>query len=64
MGKRIWTCTIGEADDAKVPGGADAPMRQAIADAYFKLTGERPQFIFSGWAGELSTIQRRIVDGE
>ena len=35
-------------------------MRQAITKAYRELTGEDPEFIFSGWAGELDEIEREI----
>jgi hypothetical protein len=60
--KKVWTCKIGESDAAKLPPGADAPMRQAIKDAYFQLTGEWPTFCFSGWGGELTEVERQIVD--
>ena len=59
--KKIWTCKIGEVDDSALPDGSDAPMRQAIQRAYRELTGQDPKFIFSGWAGELTTYEREIV---
>ena len=61
----IWTCKIGRAGNK--PSGADAPMRDAIAAAYRTLTGEEPDFIFSGWGGsltegELACVENRLPD--
>jgi hypothetical protein len=61
---KIWECKIGEVDAAKLPSGADLPMRQAVSDAYFNITGERPEFIFSGWGGELDEVERHVVDNK
>lgn len=61
---KIWTCKIGEVVDAKVPSGGDLPMREAVQAAYRKLTGEEPEFCFSGWGGELDEIQREIIQGD
>jgi hypothetical protein len=64
---RTWTCKIGECEDADLLGpdgkylGADWPMRQAIREAYFRVTGKEPQFIFSGWAGELTDREREVA---
>ena len=44
-----WSCTIGECNTKSLPKGSDWPMRQAVAETYFKLCGEEPKFIFSGW---------------
>ena len=59
--KKIWTCKIGEIDDSKLPSGADFPMREAIKKAYYELTGETPEFLFSGWGGELNDIERCVA---
>lgn len=59
---KIWDCKIGEIDAAKLPLGADLPMRRAIEDAYYRLTGEYPQFLFSGWGGKLTESERAVVD--
>ena len=56
---RTWECKIGEIEN--LPDGADAPMRQAIREAYIKLTGKEPDFIFSGWAGALTPSERSLV---
>ncbi len=61
MRKKIWTCKIGEVDNALVPSGGDAPMRKAVYDAYLKLTGKEPDFNFSGWAGSLDDVEREVV---
>ena len=45
--KKIWFCKIGETDfDQR---GMDMPMRAAVAEAYLRVTGKDPGFIFSGW---------------
>ena len=57
---KIWSCKIGEVEE--VPYGADSPMRQAIAEAYLKLTGKEAEFCFSGWGAELSEDERACVE--
>ena len=59
---KIWSCKIGEIDATKLPSGSDFPMRRAIEVAYHGITGEWPEFIFSGWGAELDPIQREIVN--
>lgn len=56
--KKIWECKIGEVDAEVLGGGADSPMRWAIRTAYKSLTGKEPDFIFSGWGGELTEGER------
>jgi hypothetical protein len=63
---KIWSCKIGEVDEAKLraaypEGGADAPMRDAVREAYRQLTGEYPAFLFSGWGAELDEHERAAV---
>lgn len=60
--KKIWTCKIGEPEDSKLPSDADLPMRRAIAKAYKEITGDEPNFIFSGWGGELTKTERELVE--
>lgn len=60
-GGQIWQCKIGETD-AQLPDGADAPMRAAVEEAYHKLVGIYPKFVFSGWDGFLDTNQRAAVN--
>lgn len=61
MKKQIWFCKIGEIKPAKLPMGADYPMRRAIEKAYLEITGEMPTFIFSGWGGSLTEAERESV---
>lgn len=57
-----WGCKIGEVDRTKLPSGSDSPMREAVTRAYRELTGEEPQFIFSGWGTELDEPERAVVE--
>lgn len=61
---KIWECKIGEVDAAKLPPGADLPMRIAIQRAYKELTGEEANFLFSGWGGKLDECERFVVDAK
>lgn len=62
MSKLIWQCTIGIDADGRMPDGADASMRRAIEDAYYRMTGRTPDFLFSGWNAELSESQRSALE--
>lgn len=61
-----WDCKIGVTSDktAVLQGGADLPMRNAIAEEFERQTGMEPDFIFSGWGAKLSEMQRHIVTGD
>ena len=59
---RIWTCKIGIRTDARLPGGADEPMRIAVARAFKDVTGLDAEFCFSGWGTELTTAEERVVE--
>lgn len=59
---KTWGCKIGETDAARLPSGADAPMRRAVEHAYEELTGEPPEFVFSGWGEELTEAERAVVE--
>jgi hypothetical protein len=56
--KRTWMCRIGETRNVK--HGADLPMREIVSAGYFALTGEEPDFIFSGWGDELPEEYRAV----
>lgn len=58
---KIWECKIGECDSKQLPNGSDLPMRQAVREAYRKLTGQEPEFIFSGWGAELTESERDVA---
>jgi hypothetical protein len=61
---KIWTCKIGECEDSTLPMGADSPMRQAVREAYVRITGQEPKFTFSGWGGSLTEVERQVVEGK
>jgi hypothetical protein len=60
----VWECKIGECDRNVLPNGSDTPMRQAIREAFIKLTGIEPEYIFSGWGAELTETEQWIIDDE
>lgn len=62
MSENIWFCKIGGDVGDGLPMGADGPMRDAIEEAFEKLTGKRPQFTFSGWGQELTEGERAVVE--
>ena len=63
---KIWSCKIGELSEeelqAAYPYGADFPMRRAVEEAYERITGRSPNFIFSGWGAELTEEERAVVE--
>lgn len=59
---KTWSCKIGEVYPGLLPDGADMPMRQAVANAYKALTGQEPEFIFSGWGAELTQEEREAAN--
>lgn len=61
MNRQVWFCKIG-GPTTELPRGADAPMRDAIGAAYKKLTGQRDEFLFSGWGGELTEGELAVVE--
>lgn len=63
MARRIWTCKIGsELGSLGLPSGADEPMREAVTRAFEELTGFAPEFVFSGWGGELTEPELAVVE--
>jgi hypothetical protein len=60
----IWTCKIGGLDEIELPNGADLPMRQAIAKAFIEITGQEPEFLFSGWGGQLDKFEMAVVKND
>lgn len=59
--ERIWECKIGGLTGA-LPPGSDAPMRNAIQEAFYQLAGADAQFCFSGWGGKLDEAERAVVE--
>ena len=62
MKEKIWSCKIGPA--TSLPPGSDASMRIAVSNAFKALTGEAPEFIFSGWGAQLSHAEETLVKRE
>ena len=58
----IWSCKIGEVRRGDLPPGSDYPMREAVERAYEQITGQKPDFIFSGWGAKLTEAERAVVD--
>lgn len=56
----VWECKIGGA--AALPPGSDLPMRLAVVRAYREITGVDAEFIFSGWAGQLTESEMAVVE--
>jgi hypothetical protein len=61
MMAKIWYCKIGEIDTG-LPPAADIPMREAVANAYHAVTGQDPDFLFSGWGAQLEERERAVVE--
>jgi hypothetical protein len=59
---KVWVCKIGTDENVEIPKGADAPMRQAVQEAFEKVTGVGARYAFTGWGGQLTKIERSIVD--
>ena len=59
---KVWEAKIGTRGNVNLPPGADFPMRRAIERAYEEITGESPEFIFSGWGGELDEYELAVVE--
>ena len=59
---KIWECKIGEALDAELPPGADAPLREAVRLAYIQLVGRPPDYLFTGWGSTLTDTERSVVE--
>ena len=48
----VWTCAIGPTDRDTLDACADAPMRDAVREAFRRVTGHDADIIESGWDGE------------
>ena len=60
-GKRVWACKAVWGIDSELSAGCDQPMREAVKDAFFKVTGRWPDALFSGWAGQLTEGELRCA---
>jgi len=59
----IWSCKIGVMGSADIPVGGDSPMRRAVDEAFQRVAGKHPEFIFSGWSAELTEPELAVVEG-
>lgn len=60
--REAWECKIGDLAGVEIPPGGDAPMRQAVEEAYFALTGKFAQANFSGWGGKFTEAEKRVIN--
>lgn len=61
----IWYCKVGSKNvNAVMPGGCDSPMRDAVEEEFKRITGDYPQFCFSGWGQELTAGEQAAVDNK
>jgi hypothetical protein len=59
----VWSCKIGGSfPHGALPPGSDEKMRQAVQEAYERLTGQSDGYLFSGWGGELDESERAVVE--
>jgi hypothetical protein len=64
MSDKIWECKIGAVNPTLLLQGSDLPMRIAVEEAYFKLTGKHCDFCFSGWGAELDAYELQAWRGD
>jgi len=57
----VWSCKIGVIGDLDLPPGSDLPMRRAVEDAFFNLTGKHAGFNFSGWGAQLDEGEYHVA---
>lgn len=58
---KVWECKIGPAMAAELPPGADRQMREAVKNAFRRMTGREPDATFSGWGGEFNPSEKAVV---
>lgn len=58
-----WECKVGIAPGTPVtlPGGGDLPMRNAVEAAFLQVTGQEPEYCFSGWGAELTEGEKEVL---
>lgn len=60
--EQIWWCKIGGRTKVPVEQGGDLHMRLVVIKEFEELTNTKPEYIFSGWNGQLTEEQRLSVD--
>ena len=59
---RVWDCKVGCEEPLALEDGSDLPMRHAVREAFKNVTGIEPEFLFSGWGGELTESEAAVVE--
>ena len=59
---KAWSCKIGAFGGLDLPPGCDAPMRRAVEDAFFAITGQHAEFNFSGWGAQLDEVECEVAN--
>lgn len=59
--RQAWQCKIGILAGVEIPPGGDAPMRAAVTEAFFRLTGKYPEANFSGWGAEFTPEEAAVI---
>jgi hypothetical protein len=62
--RTTWTCRIGILAGVEVPDGGDAPMRAAVEEAFYKVTGQHAEACFSGWGDEFTEGEKAVITGD
>jgi hypothetical protein len=62
--RTTWTCRIGILAGVEVPDGGDAPMRAAVEEAFYKVTGQHAEACFSGWGDEFTEGEKAVIAGD
>jgi hypothetical protein len=60
--RQLWDCKIGVKGQVEIPHGADFPMRRAVEAEFKKITGQNPDYIFSGWGSTLGESELAVVE--
>lgn len=47
--QKYWICIIGSVEERKLKMGADAPLRNAVENAYADMLGDEDTVCWSGW---------------
>jgi hypothetical protein len=58
----VWQCRIGVATRAELPPGSDAPLRDAVEEAFRNLLGREPLATFSGWGEKFTESEWACIE--
>ncbi len=61
-GENYWSCMIGPATPEELTAdGLDAPMRRAVEEAFFGITGRCDSHCSSGWGSSPDAMAREAI---